>query len=53
MRLPVTDAGAKELLALKGLTYLDLTRTQVTDAGMKELRKALPGCSILPDRVGR
>ena len=33
----VTDAGLKELAALKRLTKLGLTDTKVTDAGMKEL----------------
>jgi internalin A len=33
----VTDAGLKELAALKNLTTLDLNLTQVTDAGLKEL----------------
>jgi hypothetical protein len=34
---PVTDAGLKELAALKNLTTLHLGNTRVTDAGMKEL----------------
>jgi hypothetical protein len=37
------------LAHLKGLTqlsYLDLRGTQVTDAGMKELERALPGLNI-------
>ena len=33
----VTDAGLKELAALKQLTTLNLGVTQVTDAGLKEL----------------
>jgi internalin A len=33
----VTDAGLKELSALKQLTELDLRKTQVTDEGLKEL----------------
>ena len=33
----VTDAGLKELSALKNLTNLHLGGTQVTDAGLKEL----------------
>jgi hypothetical protein len=36
----------KELAGLKGLHTLDLRFTKVTDAGLKELRKALPGCQI-------
>ena len=33
----VTDAGVKELAALKNLTNLNLSFTKVTDAGVKEL----------------
>ena len=36
-RTQVTDAGLKELVALKNLTTLNLGSTQVTDAGLKEL----------------
>jgi len=42
----VTDAGLKELAGLKQLTTLNLLGTQVTDAGRKELQKALPECDI-------
>ena len=42
----VTDAGLKELAALKSLTDLNLSNTKVTDAGLKELQKALPQCEI-------
>ena len=43
----VTDAGAKKLGELKSLTSLDLTGcSQVTEAGIAELRKALPDAQI-------
>jgi hypothetical protein len=42
----VTDEGLKELAPLKNLTILDLLGTAVTDAGVKELQKALPKCEI-------
>jgi hypothetical protein len=43
----ITDAGLANLKELKGLTSLDLRFTkQITDAGLKELRKALPKCEI-------
>ena len=42
----MTDAGLKELAPLKNLTSLNLSDTKVTDAGVKELQKALPNCKI-------
>jgi hypothetical protein len=42
----ITDAGLKEVAKLQQLTYLHLTRTEITDEGAAELRKALPKCSI-------
>lgn len=42
----ITDAG---LVHIKGLTELqdfELRYTQVTDAGVAELKKALPNCLI-------
>ena len=43
----VTDAGLKELKDLKQLTSLYLPNTdQVTDDGVADLQKALPGCKI-------
>jgi hypothetical protein len=44
----VTDAGLKELAALKNLAKLDLSAAnKVTDKGVKELQKALPKCKII------
>ena len=44
----VTDAGLRELVIHKNLTLLDLRQNRtVTDAGVAELRKALPKCLIL------
>jgi hypothetical protein len=43
----VTDAGVKELAQLKNLDFLGLAGTKVTDAAVKELKKALPRCIIL------
>ena len=42
----MTDAGSKELSGLNDLAELDLSGTQVTDAGVKELQRALPNCRI-------
>ncbi len=42
----MTDAGLKELKNLKALTSLNLRETQVTNAGVKDLQKALPNCTI-------
>ncbi|MFP6657003.1 MAG: hypothetical protein VB853_02415 [Pirellulales bacterium] len=42
----VTDAGLAHLSGLTKLERLWLTRTQVTDAGVKKLQQALPKCDI-------
>jgi hypothetical protein len=43
----VTDVGLKELAALTRLKSLSLFECKgVTDAGVAELRKALPDCKI-------
>jgi hypothetical protein len=42
----VSDAGLAHLKGLAGLSILTLLRTQVTDAGVKELRQALPNLII-------
>jgi len=43
----VTDAGLKELAKLQSLQTLNLWLAQsVTEAGVKDLRKALPDCKI-------
>ena len=39
----LTDAGGKELAALKNLTSLNLGATQMTDAGVKDLARADTG----------
>ena len=39
-------ASLKELAGLKNLTELALENTKVTNAGVKELQKALPKCKI-------
>jgi internalin A len=44
---PINDAGLKELAKLKNLTSLNLNYCrQTTKAGVAELQKALPKCSI-------
>jgi hypothetical protein len=40
--LGVTDAGLVHLTGLTGLESISLRETQVTDAGISELQKALP-----------
>ena len=42
----VTDAGLVHLKGLTSLQSLSLYRSQVTDAGVAELQKALPNCKI-------
>jgi Leucine-rich repeat (LRR) protein len=43
----VDDAAAAELASWKGLKYVDLQGTKVTDAGVDALRKAKPGLVVL------
>ena len=43
---PVTDAGLVHLQGMTNLTILDLRDTKVTDAGVAELKQALPNCEI-------
>jgi len=45
-RTQVTDAWLVHLAGLTNLKGLDLRFTQVTDAGLAELEKALPNCDI-------
>ena len=42
----ITDVGLKELAKMENLASLELDKTQVTDAGVAELKKALPNCEI-------
>ena len=42
----VDGAGLKELAGLEQLRSLDLRYSQLTDAGVKELKEALPKCEI-------
>jgi len=43
---PVTDIGLKELTIFENLARLELADTRVTEAGVAQLRKALPKCTI-------
>jgi hypothetical protein len=43
---PISDAGLEHLKGLTQLQGLMLAHTKVTDAGVRELQKALPKCSI-------
>ena len=44
---PVTDAGLEHLKGLTQLQWLYLNQTKVMDAGVAELRKALPNVYII------
>jgi hypothetical protein len=43
----ITDAGLWHLKGLKHLRRLDVRKTNVTEAGVEDLRRALPGAEIL------
>ena len=42
----ITDAGLAHLCGLTNLKQLSVVGTQVTDAGVAELKKASPKCKI-------
>ena len=42
----ITDASLAHLTGLTAPESLNLAGTQVTDAGVAELQKALPNCAI-------
>ena len=46
----MTDEGLKELAVLKQMQTLNLNSTKVTDAGVRDLQKALPSLTI--NRLG-
>ena len=43
--------GLEHLKGLPNLTYLNLTTTQVTDAGVKDLKETLPKVRIIKEMV--
>ena len=43
----ITDAGLVHLKGLTNLKTLVLMQTQITDAGVAELKQALPKCRLL------
>ena len=43
----ITDAGLVHLKGMANLKTLDLRRTQITDAGVAELKQTLPNCRII------
>ncbi len=44
--MPVIDSDLEYVIPLKELRQLDLTDTQVTDAGVAKLQQSLPNCKI-------
>ena len=44
---PLDDAGLQALAGMKNLRKLTVSTTNVTDAGVGDLKKALPGCEIV------
>jgi hypothetical protein len=43
----VTDEGLGYLKGLKHLRHVDVRKTKITEAGIAELRKALPDATVL------
>ena len=43
----ITDVGLSKLATLDKMRWIGLARSEVTDAGVKKLRKALPDCNVL------
>ena len=43
----ITDAGLSKLATLDKMRWIGLARSEVTGAGVKKLRKALPDCNVL------
>ena len=46
-RTPLTDKSIGQLKAMKQLETLAVSRTAITPAGIQELRRALPNCTIV------
>ena len=48
MNTRISDAGLAELRGRNQLMRLDLRKTEITDAGVNDLRDSLPNTSIVP-----
>jgi hypothetical protein len=46
----ISDVGLRQLTQLKTLTFLTGTDSKMTLEGYRELKKALPMCSVSDDR---
>jgi hypothetical protein len=46
-RTPIGDANVKDLAVLSQLKMVDLLDSRLTDQGMAQLQKALPGVAII------
>ena len=45
-RLPITDAGIRQLLKLKNLRWLILDADKISEGAVKDLQRALPQCDV-------
>jgi len=43
----LTDAGLERLRVLKKLKTLQLVRTRVSEDGLREFQKSVPGCEVV------
>ena len=47
LNVGVTDAAVPSLIKLRDLKTLDVAQTTLSDAGLQQLRQALPNCQIV------
>ena len=44
--MPIYEPGLEDLVEMTHLEWLSLGNTHITDAGLAELKQALPNCKI-------
>ena len=46
VRVEITDKGVEVLTEMKGLEFLNIQKTQISEASIGKLQKALPGATV-------